>query len=480
MHDHSDSPETTPEGAPTPGRTGLTRRGFLAAALGTSSLLLLAACGQPAGGGGGAAPTTAAKPAAGSPAAGAAGGGFDWKKYSGTQIRLLANAHPWTDSIKPKLGEFEQLTGIKVVEEDLPETQFREKLTTELSQGTGSVDVMMSAPNQEGLKYEKAGWYQPLSDYVNNPALTSPDYDFKDFAPSTIQIETVNSKLIGIPIQLESTILFYRKDLFEQKGLKPPATTDDLLSASKALHDPDKGVFGIGLRGKGAAATSQFATFLYNYGADWLDQSGNPAFASAQGLQAFQFYGDLARQYGPPGSANNSWPELVALFQQGKLAMFSDASVFKVNVEDKEKSQVSGKVGYAVMPKGPVTLDPASYVWGISIPASSKKKEAAWFFIQWATNKPNNLDLLKKGVPVARTSPWKDPSYTSTSNKEFDETQQKSVELSKRSYNPTIIPVQEFRDAVGTVIVTAIQGGDFKGQAAKAERDAKDVLARAS
>ena len=159
--------------------------------------------------------------------------------------------------------------------------------------------------------------------------------------------------------------------------------------------------------------------------------------------------------------------------------MFCDASVFKVNVEDASKSQVVGKVGYAVMPKGPVTDDPASYVWGLSIAASSKHKEAAWYFVQWATSKAVNLQLLQKGVPVARQSTWKDPAYTANSNKEFDETQQQSVSLSKHSYNPNVVPVQEFRDAIGPVIVTALQGGDIKGAADKANAAAKDVLSRA-
>jgi multiple sugar transport system substrate-binding protein len=456
-------------------RAALSRRRFLTAALSSTGMLLLVACGQ--------ASTTT--PAAQAPGAGASqtaaapGAAFDWKKYQGTQIRLLANAHPWTDTIKPQLGDFEAQTGIHVVEEDLPETQFRQKLTTELSQATGSVDVMMSAPNQEGLKYSRAGWYEPLSAFINNPSLTSPEYAFSDFAPATINIETVEGKLIGIPIQLESEILFYRSDLFQQHNLTPPTSFDDLVAVAKALHNPDAGVYAIGLRGNGAAATSQFSTFLYGYGGDWTDQSGAPTLDNQPAIDAFTYYGNLARLYGPPNSVQNSWPENVALFQQGKLAMFADASVFKVNVEDTTKSQVVGKIGYALMPKGPVTQDPASYVWGLSIPASSQHKEAAWYLIQWATSRAVNLQLLQKGVPVARQAPWTDPAYTSTSNKEFDATQQQSVALSKHSYNPNVVPVQEFRDAVGPVIVTAIQGGDVRSAAETAQAAAKDVLARA-
>ncbi|MDP9470676.1 MAG: sugar ABC transporter substrate-binding protein [Chloroflexota bacterium] len=443
-------------------RFASTRRQFVAGALGATGLLV-------AGRGRAAAASPAIIPAA--------QGGFDWMKYKGTQIRLLANAHPWTESIKPKLGDFEKLTGIKVVEEDLPETQFRQKLTTELSQGTGSVDVMMSAPAQEGLKYAQAGWYQPLDAYLNDPALTARDFDFADFQPATIQIETVNGQLIGMPVQLESEILFYRMDLFQEKGIEPPATFDDLAAAAQALHAPDKRLSGIGLRGKGAAATSMFSSFLYGFGGDWLDQNKNPTLTTPEAIAAFKYYGDLARNSGPRGAENNSWPENVALFQQGSLAMFVDASVFKVNVEDPSKSQVAGKVGYAVLPKGPVAQDPASFVWGISISSQSKHKEAAWYFIQWATSKPQTLELLKRGIPVARTSTWSDPSYTAESNKQFDQVQQQSIALSKHTYNPPVVSVAEVRDAIGPVIIAAIQGKDVAGAAKKANNDVKNIIA---
>ncbi len=443
-------------------RSGPTRREFVGGALGTAGLLL-------AGRRQAAEATPSVIPSA--------QGGFDWRKYEGTQIRLLANAHPWTDTIKPRLGDFQDLTGIKVVEEDLPETQFRQKLTTELSQGTGSVDVMMSAPAQEGLKYSQAGWYEPLDAYVNDPARTAPDFDFADFQPATIQIETVNGQLIGLPVQLESEILFYRTDLFQEKGIEPPATFDDLRAAAEALHAPDQRMSGIGLRGKGAAATSMFSSFLYGFGGDWLDENKNPTLATPEAISAFQYYGDLARNFGPRGAENNSWPENVALFQQGNLAMFVDASVFRVNVEDPSKSQVAGKVGYAVLPRGPVAHDPASFVWGLSISSQSKHKDAAWYFVQWATSKPQTLVLLQKGVPVARTSTWTDPTYTAGSNKQFDQVQQESIALSKHSYNPPVVQVAEVRDAIGPVIIAAIQGKDVQAAAEKANNDVKNIIA---
>ena len=441
------------------GGAALNRRQVLGGALGATGLIL-----------------TAGGRSLASPSAAQAT--FDWKKFDGSRIRLLANAHPWTNSVKPVLAEFQELTGIQVQAEDLPEAQFRQKLTTELSQGTGSVDVMMSAPAQEGLKYDQAGWYEPLDRFVQDPALTAPDYDFADFAPRPIEMQTVNGKLIGIPVQLESTMIIYRKDLFEEKGIAPPATFADLEAAAEALHAPDDRLFAIGLRGKGAAATSQWSSFLYGYGGDWLDPAGAPALASQPAIDAFTYYGNLARNYGPRGVENNSWAENVALFQQGQLGILVDASVFKVNVEDPSASTVAGKVGYAVFPQGPAAHDVAGFTWGLSIPASAKNKEAAWYFVQWATSKAQNLALLQKGVPVARQSTWQDPAYVETSNKEFDQAQQTSIQISKHTSNPPVVSVQEVRDAVGPVIIAAIQGGDVPAAAQQANETVKTIIAQ--
>src|SRR5918993_495470 len=86
--------------------------------------------------------------------------GFDWKRYSGKQLRFLVNSHDWTNEvIRPAIPEFEQLTGIKVAWEIFPEDQFRQKLAVEMVSGSGGVDGFMSLTSWDGLRFLKAGWY---------------------------------------------------------------------------------------------------------------------------------------------------------------------------------------------------------------------------------------------------------------------------------------------------------------------------------
>src|SRR3974377_208163 len=78
---------------------------------------------------------------------------LNWQQFKGTQLRVLLNKHPWQAGIDPHLKEFETLTGIKLVVEVYPEDQFRAKTLVELTSGASSIDVFMTMPAHETLKY---------------------------------------------------------------------------------------------------------------------------------------------------------------------------------------------------------------------------------------------------------------------------------------------------------------------------------------
>ncbi len=243
----------------------------------------------------------AAQPAADQAAAPAEAvpAGFDWKAYEGTTIRFLANKHPWTSAIEEYIPQFEADTGIKVNLEVLPEDQFRQKVLVELTTGAGTVDVFMSMPPQEGLKFHSAGWYEPLQDYIANPALTSPDYDAADFLAGVMGAETISGDVIGIPIMMENEVLYYRKDIFADKGIAVPTTMDELKAVAAQLNDPANDFYGFTARGKGSAAVTQFSTFLYNYGGEWLDADRKPIINQPEAIAAFETYGGLLKDYRP-------------------------------------------------------------------------------------------------------------------------------------------------------------------------------------
>lgn len=426
-----------------------------------ASAIALGACGTPA------APT--AQPAAQQPAAAT----FDWMAYKGKEIRVLIARHPWADNIVPFIPDFEKATGIKVNLEQLPETDMRTKVGIELQGGASSLDVFMTQTGQEGLKYAKAGWYEPLDKFVNDPKMTAPDYDSKDFIPLLVKANTLNGQFVGIPVQYESTTLFYRKDLFDQKGLKPPATLDELMAAAKAFHDPAKDFYGFTARGNGSTAVTQFSPVMYASGADWQDKDGNASLNTPNAVKAFQFWGDILRNYGPPGAVSFGHPEARAIFMQGKAAMYMDASVFVSETEDPTKSQVVGKVGYALAPGGKPYLSPA---WAVAIPKASKNKEAAWYFIQYMTTKDKVLATQMKKVAGGRLSAQNNLEAQKAFPADWVTTFNKSIEVGVPYDRPVVVDVPEARNIVGRIIVAAIQGTDVKAAADKAQTEFAELL----
>jgi multiple sugar transport system substrate-binding protein len=228
---------------------------------------------------------------------------------------------------------------------------------------------------------------------------------------------------------------------------------------------------GITLRGKGAAATSQWVDFLYSFGGSWTNAQGKSNFASPQDIEAFKFYGDLLRNYGPQGGTMLHWAESTSMFMEGKAAMIYDANVFKALYENPKESKVAGKVGYAVIPAGVAGRLPHVSNWSLSISKTStaERQKAAWLFVQWATNKENCLGALLAGVPAGRASAWNSKEYKSKDDQpDWTANTMKSFEIGQPQWNPPVINVPEIRDITGQVIVDAIEGKDVAASAKKA------------
>ena len=384
---------------------------------------------------------------------------FDWRRFEGSEIRFLMNRHPFTDFLEPQVEEFEELTGIDVTLEVFPEDQFRQRRLLEVSSGAATLDGYMIMPGQVGAQYLGADWVYPLDDFVDDPSLTMPELDLEDFFDGALSTFQSDRGLFGLPLQIESSLLFYREDLLEQAGLEgPPETMEELREYAAALESDD--VAGFAMRGRGAAATSQIVNLLYSFGGEWMNEEGGSALASEESRAALEFYADLLREHGPPGPANLHWNEVMSLYAQGGAAMVFDANVFRSIVEDPEQAvdAVRENTAYAPLPAGPAGSVPAVLVWGLSVNHASENPEAAWYFIQWALSKENQLEALLSGVPAARESAWENAEFQATAPESWIEASRESFNRGQPDWNPPVLAVPEVRDAYGQAIVAALQG----------------------
>ncbi|HJV17122.1 MAG TPA: sugar ABC transporter substrate-binding protein [Bacillales bacterium] len=389
-----------------------------------------------------------------------------------TDIRIVAANHPWTEAIKKELPEFEKETGIKVKIDSYFEDQLTQKTSVEFASNSKNIDVVMFRPLQDGKMFHKNGYFSSLNDYV-----AKEDKYTDDFIPSSLGSVKDGDELYGLPLVTETEVLYYRKDLLEKAGLSVPTTLEELEKDAKQLNDPKNGVAGFVARGKRAAAVTQFSSFLYGFGGDFM-KDGKATLTSPEAIAAFNYYGNLLNKYGPKGTLNMSWPEAMAVFTQGKAAFYTEASSLFTNATDASKSTVADKVGFAPFPAGVNGSKPYNVTsWAIGIGANSEKKDAAWKFIKWAESKEMVQKLQAAGNPGARISVWNSPEATANYPKDLVDAMSKNGGDNAVSYDrPVVVEVGKARDSIGDVILAGIEGKDVKAAAEKANSEFQTII----
>ncbi|WP_072375678.1 ABC transporter substrate-binding protein [Rhizobium tibeticum] len=266
----------------------------------------------------------------------------------------------------------------------LEDNVLRQKVTTDIATKGGQYDVLTIGTYEVPI-WAKQGWLLPLDNL-------GADYDADDLLPAIRSGLTTDGKLYAAPFYGESSMVMYRKDLFEAAGLKMPdaPTWDFIAEAAKKITNKDKEIYGICLRGKaGWGENMAFLTAMSNsFGARWFDEQWKPQFDQPEWKDALNFYVNLMKEAGPPGASSNGFNENLALFQTGKCGMWIDATVAASFVSNPKESTVADKVGFALAPdKGLGKRGNWLWAWSLAIPASSQKVEAAEKFVAWATSK---------------------------------------------------------------------------------------------
>jgi sorbitol/mannitol transport system substrate-binding protein len=295
----------------------------------------------------------------------------------------------------------------------MEENVLRQKVTTDIATKGGQYDVMTIGTYEVPI-WAKQGWLVPLDDL-------GADYDVDDLLPAIRNGLSFDGELYAAPFYGESSMVMYRKDLFEKAGLTMPEapTWEFIADAARKITDKGTETYGICLRGKaGWGENMAFLTATANsFGARWFDENWKPQFDQAEWKNTLQFYIDLMKDAGPPGASSNGFNENLALFQSGKCGMWIDATVAASFVTNPKESQVADKVGFALAPDtGLGKRGNWLWAWSLAIPAGSAKQEEAKKFIAWATSK-SYLELVasKEGwanvPPGTRKSLYANPEY---------------------------------------------------------------------
>ncbi|MDO5698004.1 MAG: sugar ABC transporter substrate-binding protein [Dermatophilus congolensis] len=415
----------------------------------SASLAMVATLGLAACGGGG-----------DTGSGGATGGG------GGGTVRVTLANHVWTDNIKKALPEFEQASGVKVELTQLGEDQLSDQYNVKLNAGTDEIDVMMYRPLQEGKLFAKNGYLADLTDKVKGDS----EYAWDDFQASPVSATSDEGKIMGVPLITEREVLYYRKDLLSKSNLQVPKTLDELKTSAAKIKADNPGTAGFVARTAKTAAVTQFSSFLFSYGGDFV-KDGKAAVNTPEAKQAYAMYGGLIKDSGPANvSTDMSWPDSMAIFTQGQAGFYTEADSLYKNATDPAKSKVADNVGFAVFPAGPAGSKPYNIPsWALGVNEATKNQDNAWAFIKWATSKEQVLTQQQAGVPGARQSAWDDPKGIESYPADLAEAIKASQVSGVDHDRPVVVQVAKSREIVGAPIVDAITGKDSAASADQAQ-----------
>ena len=282
----------------------------------------------------------------------------------------------------------------------LDEGTLRSRLTTDVSTGSGSFDVVTVGAYETPL-WAANDWLVSVDALSEQYPEPFEGYDFEDLLPSVTAALTYKDQLYAVPFYGESSFTMYNKKLFDAAGLTMPEqpTWEQIQEFACQLNDPANGVSGIVLRGKPGWGDNMgpITSVVNTYGGQWFDAEGHPQIDTQAWKDAITFYSNLVNKCGPPGVTGISFPEALQLMSTGQAAMWVDATVAAGFLAGTDEGP---NMAYALAPVGPVKKGNAwLWSWNLGIPSSSKNQEAAAKFVAWATSK----DYIKL---VAENKGW--------------------------------------------------------------------------
>lgn len=337
--------------------------------------------------------------------------------YEGTTLVVNFPAHPHYDAAINLLDQFTDETGIEVEVDQLQYLRMRERQTLELTKDEGDYDLIAYVVFSKA-DYVYADQLENLARYFMNPALADPAYDQGDLIDGYVQNIGVAGgakgylpgqlgSAFGIPFGSETSVLAYRKDIFEKHGIAVPQTYDDLLEIACQIPELEPGMGGMASRAaSGHQASHAFLLHLAPLGGRVFDDEWNPVVNNAAGVAAAHALKTIV-DCGPEGGTTFGPAEAAASFKQGQSAMFMDSIAFAAGFEDPTQSTVAGNVGYALHPEG-VRRGSQTGGFGLAIPRNAQNKEAAFLLMQWLTSKQGDLAVAMEGGNPSRFSTYKD------------------------------------------------------------------------
>jgi len=329
-------------------------------------------------------------------------------------ITILINASPWYDGFENVVDLYQKQTGNKVNLEVTPFPGMLQKGRDAVRNPGASPYDLININSTWTIEFYSGGFLEPLKEIDPDFKLPDQVYALGDAHcwDAAKQFRTCKTgKLMGFPPNGNVELLYYRSDVFKQKGLKVPKTFDDVIANCKVLQNPPKS-YGYLQRGeKGDSIYYDWMAYMLSYGASGVRDAENGDFTvtinSPQAKAALDKFLQVSHACAPSNAGTLSQGDLIQLIQTGKGMQAQAVVASFPNFDNPQKSAVVGKMDAAVLPLAKPDAKPGvaigSWVFGIPKNASDAGKKGAVAFAKWfLTYKAQYAYAVGGGIPVRK------------------------------------------------------------------------------
>jgi multiple sugar transport system substrate-binding protein len=309
-------------------------------------------------------------------------------------ITILINASPWYNGFEAVVDLYTEQTGNEVNLEVTPFDGMLEKARSAVRSGGTSPLDLININSISTVEFYEGGFLQPLNeidpDFKPDPEVLGLNDagcwdDEKKFRICT------SGKLMGYAPNGNVQLFYYRKDAYEEKGLKVPQTFDEVIANCKVLHNPPE-AYGYLQRGeRGDSIYYDFMAYMLAYGGSIERDAANGDYTvtinSPEVKQALDKYIEVAKTCGPENYATLGQGDLIQLLQTGKGMQGHAVVAAFPNFDNPQKSAVIDLIDAAPLPKARPDGQPGVSIgsWVFTIPknASDAGKKGAIAFSKW-------------------------------------------------------------------------------------------------
>ncbi len=303
------------------------------------------------------------------------------------ELSLAANTTGKNVSfMREQLDAFEKETGHKVSLVTMPPSS---------SEQFSQYRLWLAAGNKDVDVYQTdVIWAPQLADQFIDLTEAAKDV-VGDHFPSIIQSQTVNGKLVALPIFTDAPALYYRKDLLEKYGKTPPKTWDELAATAKEIQEKER-----------AAGQADLWGYVFQSNAyegltcnalEWIKSSGGGQIVEPDGTISVNNEKAAAAIERAKGWIGTISPQGVLAYQEEESrgvwqtgnAVFMRNWPYAYALGSGDDSAVKGKFDVMPLPTATDGEEPSSTLggWNLAVSKYSDEQEAAIALVKFLSSK---------------------------------------------------------------------------------------------